>query len=356
MLPASVLVKIKDDIPNWYAGMSIMELSHRSQQFTDLRAKVETDLRKLLAIPDSHKVLLFHDGARAQFSMVPINLLPPDGIASHVLTGFWSQAAYSDASQFGHTEIAATNATSANGGSKYAEEDLLKIPPIERWQINPRASYLFYTDNESANGLEFYDHPQVAVPLVADMTSNILTKPIDFSRFAVIFASAQKNIGIAGLTVVIVNEKYLRKNNYKKPILYDYHAAIIHKSMINTPPVFAVYVTSLMLEWMLAQGGVAELQVRKQRKAAKVYKFLDQSKFYQNKVDPACRSNINITFTLTDYLLEPEFIFQAGQRGLRQLQGHHSVGGIRVTLNNAMPESGVDALLEFMRDFEAEFG
>jgi len=345
MLPVEVLAKIKADIPNWHGGISVMECSHRGEEFLEMVAKVEHNFRHILAIPDSHQVLFFQGGARAQFSMVPLNLLPPNGIANYVLTGFWSQIAFEDACQFGNMEIAATN----------APDNFLTIPPESSWQINPKASYLHYTDNDSADGLEFHQPPQVDLPLVSDMTSNLLTKPVDFTRYAAIFASTQKNLGIAGLTVVIVDPQYLHKNNFPKPLLYDYHATMLQHSRINTPPVFAWYVTGLVLEWALAQGGILKLQEKNQRNARRLYKYIDATNFYINKVDPKCRSTINVIFRLQDPHLEPEFVFQAKERGLLQLQGHHAIGGIRVTLNNAMPESGVDALLDFMQDFANQF-
>ncbi len=342
MLPAPVIEKIKADLPNWHKGMSVMEISHRSLAFEQLLQNIKDNLRTLLELPKHYEILFFQGGARAQFSMVPMNLLGPDCIANHVITGRWSKLAYQDACKYGRMDIAATS-----------EPDFyLTIPPQDRWQLSEKANYLHYTDNESIHGVEFPATPDVPLPLVADMTSNILSKPIDVSRYAVIYASAQKNLGIAGLTIVIVDPAYLKSGVIDTPLLYDYNLAMQHNSMLNTPPTFALYVTGLMLEWLLSQGGVKAIAEKNQCKAEKLYNYIDSSDLYENKVEKIYRSRMNIPFNLTNQSLEKEFLQQAELNDCMQLKGHKLVGGMRASLYNAMPAVGVDALIDFMQEFE----
>jgi phosphoserine aminotransferase len=342
MLPASVIERIKADLPDWHRGMSVMEISHRSVIFEKLIQNIKSTLRLLLAIPDNYEILFFQGGARAQFTMVPMNLLGPDLIANHVITGYWSKLAYQDACKYGRMDIVATSEPNF----------YLDIPEQNSWRLTKEAYYLHYTDNESIHGVEFPFIPDVPLPLVADMTSNILTRPVDVSKYAVIYASAQKNLGIAGLAIVIVNPAYLRSGLISTPLLYDYNIAIKHNSMLNTPPTFALYVTGLILEWLLEQGGVSAIEEKNTRKAKKLYDYIDSSYLYENKIEKTYRSRTNIPFTLKVRSLESNFLQEAESNGLIQLKGHKLVGGIRASLYNAMPEEGVDALIEFMKEFE----
>ena len=342
MLPISVLKKIKKELLDWQDGMSIMEISHRSQKFQELIGKVEQDLRQLLNISKNYRILFFQGGARSQFSMIPMNLLGNNKLANYVITGLWSRLAFEDACQYGNIELAATNES----------DDYLKIPPSSTWKVSKDANYLHYVDNETINGVEFHYTPNAPVPLVADMTSSMLSKPLDISRYVLVYASTQKNLGIAGLTIVIVHKDFLKSGLIDTPILYDYNVAIMHNSMLNTPSTFALYVTSLMLEWLMQEGGIEFMAKRNTEKSKKFYDYLDNSKLYENKVEPQSRSRINIPFKLTNQKLESKFLQQAEYRGLMQLQGHKTTGGIRASFCNAMPMEGVNALVEFMQEFE----
>lgn len=345
MLPAAVMAQIQADLPNWHAGMSIMEISHRHAAFEQLMQQIKTNLRKLLAIPDNYEILFFSGGARAQFTMVPMNLLGLNLLANYLITGHWSKLAYQDATKYGTMEIVASSEANC----------YLTVPSPETWSLNAQASYLHYTDNESIHGVELPAPPAVKIPLVADMTSNILSKVIDVSKYAVIYASTQKNLGIAGLTLVIVDPTYIQNNSGNIPLLYDYKVAIQHNSMLNTPPIFALYVMGLMLDWVIAQGGVLAMEAKNLANATKLYNYLEQSKLYENLVNPAYRSRINIPFTLKDPSLEEKFLQQAELHHCTQLKGHKVVGGMRVSLYNAMPEAGVDTLINFMEKFQQQY-
>ena len=346
MLPANVIAQIKADLPLWQNNMSVLESSHRSDVFATLVERLQANLRKLLQVPNHYQILLLQGGARAQFSMVPLNLLTASKAASYLLTGFWSKLAWQDASAYGNMQVAATS----------EPQEFTLIPEPNSWQIASDASYLHYVDNESIHGVEFPFIPDVAVPLAVDMTSNILSRPVDFSKFAVVYASAQKNLGIAGATLVIVDPQYLQDSVANRPLLYDYKVAIAHNSMLNTPCIFAWYVMDLILQWKIAQGGIAALAAKNQRNADKLYACIDNSGSYHNKVAAKFRSRTNIPFTLADQNLEAKFLAAAEQRGLMQLKGHKVVGGMRASLYNAMPEEGVDALVEFMQEFARIYG
>jgi phosphoserine aminotransferase len=324
--------------------MSVMEISHRNFVFEKLIQNIQDNLRTLLAIPKNYKILFFPGGARAQFTMVPMNLLGPDLLANHIITGHWSRLAYQDACKYGRMDIVATSE-----GNFYSN-----IPEEKTWSLTKGAYYLHYTDNESIHGVEFPFTPNVPLPLVADVTSNILTRSIDFNKYAVVYASAQKNLGIAGLALVIVNPTYLRSGLISTPLLYDYNVAIQHNSMLNTPPTFALYVMGLVLEWVLSQGGIHAMEEKSISKAKKLYDYIDNSSLYANHVETTYRSRINVPFILKDPLLEGRFLQEAETHGLMQLKGHKLVGGMRASLYNAMPGEGVDALIEFMREFERE--
>lgn len=343
-LPQAVLAKIKADIPEWYEGMSVMEISHRLPVFMELTQTIEKNIRQLLAVPDDFSVLFMQGGARTQFAAIPLNLLAQNPKANYLITGMWSQLARREAEKFGDIHVVATNEDS-NADS---------IPDRASWDILEEAAYFHYADNETIHGIEFHDLPDVPnALLISDMTSNILTKPLDFSRLGLIYASAQKNLGIAGITLVIVRNSLLEQAPFPyTPSTLDYRLFAQSQSLYNTPPVFCWYVLGLMLEWMLQQGGMAHFSDLSQQKSSRLYQCIDNSNLYTSRVPTNNRSRINVPFQFTNPDLMPTFLEAAAQNGLVQLKGHKAVGGLRASLYNAMPLAGVDALIEFMLDFE----
>lgn len=344
-LPKPVLERIREDIPNWYEGMSIMELSHRLNVVMDLTAKIEANLRSLLAIPDDFAVLFMHGGARTQFSAIPLNLLN-GGSADYIITGTWSNLAFKDANAYCKAHCVAT--TEVN--------QFTQVPSVESMSFSEDAAYVHYTDNETIHGVEFTHLPPTQKPLVSDMTSNILTKSIDFSRYGLVYASAQKNLGIAGITVVIVRKDLLGKAHAYTPPTLNYDLCYQQHSMYNTPPVFSWYVLGLVLDWTKAEGGCEAFAKDAREKSSLLYNVIDSSDFYTNPVAVDARSRINVPFRLKSEALESEFLSQAAQNGLSQLKGHKSVGGCRASLYNAMPLKGAQALADFMRHFEKTKG
>lgn len=346
-LPPSVLAQIRDDIPDWYEGMSIMEISHRLPVVVTLTEQIEAKLRSLLAIPEEFAVLFMHGGARTQFSAVPMNLLAGAKTADYLVTGHWSRLALTDARPYCAAHCIATS----------EPEHFTVIPERTAWVVQADAPYLHYTDNETIQGVEFPEFPEVEGKwLVSDMTSNILSKPIDFSRFGLIYASAQKNLGIAGITVVIVRKSLLGKAHSFTPPTLNYSLLEESHSMLNTPPVFSWYVLGLMLEWTQKQGGIQAIAQLATAKAQQLYDYIDASDFYHNPVVKTARSRINIPFRLPSEALENTFLSEAEKIGLKQLKGHKVVGGCRASLYNAMPLAGVQTLVEFMRDFAKTHG
>ncbi len=345
-LPREVLDKIRDDIPNWYEGMSIMEISHRLPVVMELAAKIEANLRSLLAIPEDFAVLFIAGGARTQFSAIPMNLLNGKKTADYIITGHWSKLAFKDAGSYCQAHVTAS--TEANA--------FTTIPSDTELTFTQDAPYVHYTDNETIQGVEFTQPPKTDKWLVSDMTSNILTKPIDFSRFGLIYASAQKNLGIAGITVVIVRKSLLGNAHPFTPPTLNYTFCEQHHSLLNTPPVFCWYVLGLVLDWVQKQGGLENIQQQVAKKASFVYDLIDASDFYTNPVVKNARSQVNIPFRLPSEALESEFLAQAEKTGLKQLKGHKVVGGCRASLYNAMPLAGAIALSEFMQHFEKTKG
>jgi phosphoserine aminotransferase len=342
-LPTEVLQQIRDELLDWHGlGVSIMEISHRSPEFEEVAAIAEQDLRDLLNIPSHYKVLFLQGGGRGQFSMVPLNLLGANKTADYFNTGFWSKYAIEEARKYGEVNVVAdTEAT------KYRT-----IPVPNTWHCNPQAAYLHFTSNETINGVEFQSPPNVGnVPLVADMSSNILSRPIDVSQYGLIYASAQKNIGPAGLVVVIVREDLLGKASPLTPSIGDYKIQADFRSLYNTPPTFAWYIAGLVFKWLKRQGGIAAIAEINRRKAEKLYHFIDAHDFYHNPVDPNYRSWMNVIFNLADETCNPVFLTQAKAAGLIALKGHKLLGGMRASIYNAMPEQGVDALIAFMTEF-----
>jgi phosphoserine aminotransferase len=343
VLPEEVLQQAAAEMSDWHgSGMSVMEMSHRGKEFIAIAEKAEADLRELLGVPANYKVLFLQGGATLQFAMVPLNLMGDRKSADYVNTGQWSKKAIGEARRLGNVNVAASSEASG----------FTTIPPFDQWKCDPDAAYVHYTANETIGGVEFHWIPQTGdVPLVSDMSSTLLSRPLDVSRFGLIYAGAQKNFGPAGLVLVIVREDLLGRAAPGTPSLLDYKVHADAGSMSNTPPTFAWYVAGLVFEWLKRQGGLAAMAERNRRKAQKLYDYIDGSGFYRNPVDPACRSWMNVPFTLADPGLDDEFLKGAKAAGLAQLKGHRSVGGMRASIYNAMPEAGIDALIDYMKQF-----
>ena len=347
-LPEEVLQRAREELPDWHGeGMSVMEMSHRGKAFVSIAEEAEADLRELLAVPAGYKVLFLQGGASLQFAMVPVNLLRGKQSADYINTGAWSKKAIKEAGRFCEVRIA--------GGSE--ADNFTTVPRQEALDLSPDAAYVHYTPNETIGGVEFPYVPDTGgVPLVADMSSTILSRPIDVSRYGVIYAGAQKNIGPAGLTVVIVREDLVGGVLPGMPTMLDYAVHAEAGSMYNTPPTYAWYLAGLVFKWLKRRGGLEKMAEINERKARKLYAAIDASDFYHNPVDPACRSWMNVPFTLADPALDKTFLEEAEAAGLKTLKGHRSVGGMRASIYNAMPEAGVDALIDFMADFERRRG
>ena len=347
-LPEEVLAQAREELMDWHgSGMSVMEMSHRGKEFMSIAEQAEADLRELMAIPDNYKVLFLQGGASSQFAMVPMNLLRGAGRADYVNTGSWSKKAIAEAKRFCTVNVAASSEQSG----------FTTVPPQSDWQLDPSAAYVHCTPNETIGGVEFPFVPDTGdVPLVADMSSTILSRPVDVSRFGVIYAGAQKNNGPAGLTVVIVREDLIGEPLAGTPAMFDYKTHADSGSMYNTPPTFAWYLAGLVFQWIKRRGGLEGMAELNQRKAGKLYGAIDGSDFYANPVDPACRSWMNVPFTLANPDLDATFLSEAKEAGLVTLKGHRSVGGMRASIYNAMPEAGVEALVAFMADFQKRHG
>lgn len=346
-LPLEVLEIIRNDIPDWQGtGMSVMEVSHRGKHFAEVAARAEANVRQLLEIPDDYSVLFTQGGATLQMAMAPLNLAGPDDTADYVLTGSWGKKAAGEAKKFCNANVAA-NASDKN---------FTYIPDESSWNRSENAAYLHYTPNETIAGVEFHFVPGGDVPLVADMSSTILSRPIDVSRFGVIYAGAQKNIGPAGITLVIVRNDLLEKARPNNPHLMTWKAYAESDSMTNTPPTFAWYVADLMFQYLRDRGGLKAVGEVNRRKASKLYAAIDASDFYQNPVNKDCRSWMNVPFILADDSLDAKFLEQSHSAGLTNLKGHRSVGGMRASIYNAVSEEAVDALIAFMAEFEKSNG
>jgi phosphoserine aminotransferase len=343
VLPLEVLEEARDELLDWEgSGMSVMEISHRSKSFVEVATRAESDLRWLMSIPANYKVLFMQGGASAQFSLVPLNLSAPSSTADYLNTGHWSQRGITEAARYCTVHVA------GDAGGDYR-----RVPPQTELRFSGNAAYAHYTPNETISGVEFGYVPETgAVPLVADMSSSILSRPIDVAKFGMIYAGAQKNIGPSGLTVVIVREDLLGRARPDTPHVFDYKAIADNQSMLNTPPTFAWYMAGLVFKWLRAAGGVAEIGKRNQAKAAMLYACIDGSRLYRNSVAADARSWMNVTFTLGNPAFDSEFLDAAAAAGLKGLKGHRVVGGMRASLYNAMPIDGVEKLCNFMRDFE----
>ncbi len=347
-LPTAVLERAQAELLDWRdSGMSVMEVSHRGKDFIELAAHSERVLRTLLDVPDDYRVLFLQGGATLQFAAVALNLAGPDAVADYVLTGNWGKKASGEAARFLTVNIAADA-----GASNYTT-----IPDPQSWQVTQDAAYLHYTPNETIYGVEFHEVPEISdAPLVVDMSSTILSRPIDVSRFGVIYAGAQKNIGPAGIALVIVREDLLDRARSVTPSVINYRVMADSDSMFNTPPTLAWYLASLVFDWLEEQGGLKAMAAKNRRKASKLYGAIDATAFYANPVEPTVRSWMNVPFTLADSALDAKFLEESASAGLANLKGHRSVGGMRASLYNAMPEAGVDSLVEFMAEFERRYG
>lgn len=346
-LPTEVLQRAASELADYQnTGISIMEMSHRGRLFQAVLASAKKNLRQLMAIPDDYDILFMQGGATSQFSLVPMNLLSGAGQAAYITTGMWSKKALSHASKLGNVvEYAST-----------LDTQFTSVPSPEEALVNGQYDYLHYTPNETIGGVRFPYTPETNVPLVADFSSSILSEPIDVSKFGLIYAGAQKNIGPAGLVVVIVKRDLLQRSPTELADVWSYRSVSDANSMVNTPPTYSIYLANLVFEWLLEQGGVAAMAAINQRKAAALYHAIDSSSFYSNPVTLPARSLMNIPFTLADAALNDVFLAEAESAGLHSLAGHRSVGGMRASIYNAVPESAVTALVDFMAQFERRYG
>lgn len=347
-LPTAVLEQAQAEMLDWGGkGLSVMEMSHRSDEYVSIAETAEQDLRELLNISSEYAVLFLQGGATSQFAMVPMNLLGERGVANYIDTGVWSSKAIKEAKRYGEVRIAAST----------AQGNYTRAPAQAELQIDPNGAYLHYTTNETIGGVQFDYVPDSGdLPLVADMSSDILARPLDVNPYGLIYAGAQKNIGPAGLTVVIVRRDLLGTTLAGTPTMYDYRVHDQADSMHNTPPTYGWYLAGLVFKWLKAQGGLTAIAAVNERKAAKLYAAIDASGFYANPVALANRSIMNVPFTLADASLDAKFLEEADAAGLLNLQGHRSVGGMRASIYNAVPEAAVDALISFMNDFERRWG
>jgi phosphoserine aminotransferase len=344
VLPKEVLAQARDEMMDWHdSGMSVMEMSHRGKEFMSIAAEAEADLRELMNIPSNYKVLFLQGGAHSQFSMVPMNLLRGKTSADYLDTGIWSKKAIDEAARYCDVNIVASS----------KDKNYTYAPVQDTWKLNKDAAYVHFTSNETIGGVEMFWTPKTGdVPLVCDMSSHILSRPIDVSQYGIIYAGAQKNIGPAGLTIVIVRDDLIGTTIAGTPTMFDYKVHADNDSMYNTPATYGIYMAGLVFKWLKAKGGLAAMEKINIAKSALLYDYLDASDFYHSPIAVENRSRMNIPFTLKDASLDEAFLKQAQQNGLLQLKGHKLVGGMRASIYNAMPIEGVQALISFMKQFE----
>jgi len=341
-LPEAVLSKAQSELLDWRSkGLSVMEMSHRSAEFVEIAETAEADLRELMNISDDYAVLFLQGGATQQFSAAPLNLLGDKTTANYVNTGQWSKKAIKEAKRYCDVNVVASS----------EDNNFASIPAFDTWDIDENAAYLHYTPNETIGGVEFFWTPEVSMPLVADMSSTVLSRPIDVDKFGVIYAGAQKNIGPSGLTIVLVRKDLLGKASPLAPSMLDYKVHADAGSMSNTPPAYGWYMAGLVFKWLKEQGGLTAIEAMNRRKYEKLYGFIDANDFYANPVELQSRSSMNVPFTVGDSSLDKVFLQQSEQAGLLNLKGHRSVGGMRASIYNAVSEAAVDALISFMDDF-----
>ena len=347
-LPETVLRQAADEMLDWHgSGMSVMEMSHRGKEFIAIHAEAESLLRELLAVPANYKVLFMQGGAIGENAIVPMNLLRGKASIDFVDSGEWSRKSIKEAKKY-----AATRVVASSSGTAYD-----RVPPRAEWQLDPEAAYVHICSNETIGGVEYHFTPEVGgVPLVADMSSNLLSRPVDVSKYGLIYGGAQKNIGPAGLTIVIVREDLLGGALPITPSAFDFSVVAENESMYNTPPTYAIYIAGLVFKWIKARGGLTAMETHNRAKAAVLYDFLDATTFYSSPVARDCRSLMNVPFKLKDATLDAEFLKGAEARGMVQLKGHRAVGGMRASIYNAMPIEGVQALAAYMKEFESSHG
>ncbi|HZV99457.1 MAG TPA: 3-phosphoserine/phosphohydroxythreonine transaminase [Methylophilaceae bacterium] len=348
VLPQEVLAQARDELVNWHgSGMSVMEMSHRGKEFMSIAAEAEADLRELMAIPANYKVLFLQGGAHNQFSMVPMNLLRGKKTVDYVNTGIWSEKAIAEAARYCDVNIAASS----------EDRNFTYAPTQGSWKLNPDAAYVHYTSNETIGGVEIFWTPETGnVPLVVDMSSHILSRPFDVSKFGVIYAGAQKNIGPAGLTIVIVRDDLIGEPVSGTPTMLDYKTHADNDSMYNTPPTYAIYMAGLVFKWLKAKGGLAAMEKINILKAGLLYDYLDSTGFYYSPIAKENRSRMNVPFRMKNDALDATFLEESKNHGLLQLKGHKLVGGMRASIYNAMPIEGVESLVDFMKSFEKRYG
>ena len=348
VLPEPVLARAAEEMLDWHgSGMSVMEMSHRGPEFVEIHARAESDLRELLAIPGNYKVLFLQGGAAAQFAMIPMNLLRGKGGADYVSTGQWSKKAVGEAKKYCEVNVAASS----------EDANFTCVPKQAAWKLDRQAAYVHITTNETIGGVEFHWTPDTKdVPLVADASSHILSRSMDVNRYGLIYGGAQKNIGPAGLTIVIVRDDLIGESLPVTPTVFDFKAQAESDSMYNTPPTYAIYIAGLVFEWLKELGGVARMEQINIEKAKLIYDYLDETEFYHSPVAREDRSRMNVPFTLRNDALDDAFLKEAEAGGMTQLKGHRSVGGMRASIYNAMPIEGVRALVAFMREFERTRG
>ncbi len=342
-LPLEVLQQVQAEMLDWHgSGMSVMEMSHRDKEFMSIAQQAEADLREIAGIPANYKVLFMQGGATGQFSFAPMNLLRGKSGIDFVLTGDWGKKAAKEAARYAKVNIAASSEA----------DKFTHIPSVDGWKLDADAAYVHITPNETIHGVEFHSEPDThGVPLVADMSSNILSRPIDVSKYGMIYAGAQKNIGPSGITIVIVRDDLIGQTLPNTPGIFDYKQMADSESMLNTPPCFAWYVSGLVFKWIKDNGGLEAVGQRNARKAAALYEYIDAQDFYRNPVQKQNRSRMNVPFTLADSALDADFLKGAKAAGLSGLKGHRSVGGMRASIYNAMSEEGVQKLIEYMKEF-----
>ena len=347
MLPLPVLEKARDELLDYNGlGMSVMEISHRSAAFDEVADRADACLRRLLSISDDYAILFLAGGATTQFAQVPLNLASADNQGAYVVNGSWSKKAFGTAKRMGLARLAASS----------EETGFKSIPPQAEWNLEGNAAYLHYVSNETISGVQFRQPPDTDLPLVSDMSSDILSRPVDIEKFGVIYAGAQKNIGQAGLALVIVRKDLLKDLPSEVPDMQSWKVQFQQGSRLNTPPTYAWYIAGLVFDWIEASGGVERMAQLNQHKADTLYRYLDQSSFYVNDIPVEFRSHMNIPFQITDETLHGRFVSEAEAAGLSSLKGHRSVGGMRASIYNAMPIEGIEALIEFMKDFESKAG
>jgi phosphoserine aminotransferase len=344
VLPREVLEQARDELVNWQGcGMSVMEMSHRGKEYMGIQAQAEADLRELMGIPSNYKVLFLQGGASSQFAMVPMNLYRGKASADYLNTGEWSKKAIKEAKKFGAVNVVASS----------EDKNFSYAPTQDAWKLDPNAAYVHFTPNETIGGVEIFWTPETGdIPLVADMSSTILSRPIDVSKFGLIYAGAQKNIGPAGVTLVIVRDDLIGQVLPGTPTMFDYKTHSENESMYNTPPTYGIYIAGMVFKLLKAKGGLAAMEQTNRQKAGLLYDYLDATDFFNSPVARENRSLMNIPFTLKDAALDEEFLKGAKSRNLVQLKGHRSVGGMRASIYNAMPVEGVQALVDYMKEFE----